>query len=153
MLLSDVLHEENVITELAAKDKKGIIEELAGAVSRSDRAINRNALIQVLVEREKLGSTGIGDGVAIPHGKLRGIEKPLVAFGRSKVGVNFEAMDDQPADLFFLLVAPEQASGVHLQLLAKIARLLGSSSVRKKLREGKTRTDLYKIITESDQEL
>jgi PTS system nitrogen regulatory IIA component len=153
MLLSDVLKEENVIPDLSARDKKGIIEELADVVVRSDPSIKMASLIQVLVEREKLGSTGIGDGVAIPHGKLSGIDKPVVAFGRSRKGINFEAMDDQPADLFFLLVAPENTSGIHLQLLAKIARLLGSSSVRKKLREGKTQRELFRTITDSDQEL
>ncbi len=153
MLLSDVLKEENVIPDLRARDKKGLIEELADFVVRSEPSIDMTSLIQVLIEREKLGSTGIGDGVAIPHGKLNGIDKPVVAFGRSKVGINFEAMDDQPADLFFLLVAPENTSGMHLQLLAKIARLLGSSSVRKKLREGKTQRDLFRTITDSDQEL
>jgi len=153
MLLSDVLKEVNVVPDLSAKDKNGLIEELAEVVVRSEPSIKMQSLVQVLLEREKLGSTGIGDGVAIPHGKLAGIDKPVVAFGRSKKGINFEAMDDQPADLFFLLVAPENTSGMHLQLLAKIARLLGSSSVRKKLREGKTRWDLFKTITDSDQEL
>lgn len=153
MLLSDVLKEENVIPDLSARDKSGLIEELAEVVVRSEPSIKMQSLVQVLLEREKLGSTGIGDGVAIPHGKLAGIDKPVVAFGRSKKGINFEAMDDQPADLFFLLVAPENTSGMHLQLLAKIARLLGSSSVRKKLREGKTRLDLFRAITDSDQEL
>ncbi|NCO60052.1 MAG: PTS fructose transporter subunit IIA [Deltaproteobacteria bacterium CG_4_8_14_3_um_filter_51_11] len=153
MLLSDVFKEVNVVPDLSAKDKNGLIEELAEVVVRSEPSIKMQSLVQVLLEREKLGSTGIGDGVAIPHGKLAGIDKPVVAFGRSKKGINFEAMDDQPADLFFLLVAPENTSGMHLQLLAKIARLLGSSSVRKKLREGKTRWDLFKTITDSDQEL
>lgn len=153
MFLSDVLQEENVLADLSAKDKRGIIEEMADALARSHKSIDRTALVQVLLEREKLGSTGIGEGVAIPHGKLAGLERPVIAFGRSRKGVNFEAIDEQPADLFFLLVAPENASGVHLQLLAKIARLLGSSSVRKKLREGKSRRELYKAITESDQEL
>ena len=153
MLLSDVFKEVNVVPDLSAKDKNSLIEELAEVVVRSEPSIKMQSLVQVLLEREKLGSTGIGDGVAIPHGKLAGIDKPVVAFGRSKKGINFEAMDDQPADLFFLLVAPENTSGMHLQLLAKIARLLGSSSVRKKLREGKTRWDLFKTITDSDQEL
>ena len=153
MLLSDVFKEVNVVPDLSAKDKNGLIEELAEVVVRSEPSIKMQSLVQVLLEREKLGSTGIGDVVAIPHGKLAGIDKPVVAFGRSKKGINFEAMDDQPADLFFLLVAPENTSGMHLQLLAKIARLLGSSSVRKKLREGKTRWDLFKTITDSDQEL
>jgi PTS system nitrogen regulatory IIA component len=153
MLLSEVLKEENVLADLSAKDKRTVIEEMAEAVSRSYGSVDRTALVQVLLEREKLGSTGIGDGVAIPHGKLVGLDRPIVAFGRSRKGINFEAIDDQPADLFFLLVAPENASGIHLQLLARIARILGSSSVRKKLREGRSQRDLYKAITESDQEI
>ncbi len=153
MMLSDVLLKENVIPELSARDKRGVIEEMSEAVAKSNASVDKTALVQVLMEREKLGSTGIGEGVAIPHGKLRGLDRPMVAFGRSKVGVKFEAIDDQPADLFFLLIAPENASGVHLQLLAKIARLLGSTAVRDKLRRAKTSEELYKTITETDQEL
>jgi len=106
-----------------------------------------------LLEREQLGTTGIGDGVAIPHGKLNGIERPVISFGRSKVGLDFDSMDGQPTYLFFLLVAAsDNSSGVHLQILARIATLLKSIAFRKKLMEAGTAKELYRAIIQADEE-
>jgi PTS system nitrogen regulatory IIA component len=104
----------------------------------------------VLIEREHLGSTGIGDGVAIPHGKLSSVEQPIVSFGRSKKGLDFDSMDGQPAYLFFLLLAPENSSGVHLQVLTKIARILKSSTFRKALMQVGSREEIYETIIQTD---
>ncbi|MDY6973161.1 MAG: PTS sugar transporter subunit IIA, partial [Thermodesulfobacteriota bacterium] len=109
------------------------------------------ALVRVLLERERLGTTGIGDGVAIPHGKLDGVRHPIVSFGRSKNGLEFDSMDGQPAYLFFLLVAPENTSGVHLQVLAQIAKILKSSAFRRKLMGAGTTKDIYHIIIQTDE--
>jgi PTS system nitrogen regulatory IIA component len=148
-MLSKMIEANNVIPDLKARDKRGVLEELAGAISENDSSIDKETLVRVLVERERLGTTGIGDGVAIPHGKLDTIEHPIISFGRSKEGLDFDSMDGQPAYLFFLLVAPENSSGIHLQVLAKIAKILKNSAFRMKLMEGGTREELYQTIIQA----
>ena len=118
MKLSEIIEEEDIISDLKASDKKSVLEELAEVISNHEPSINKKDIVKVLVERERLGTTGIGDGVAIPHGKLNGVRQPLISFGRSKKGMDFDAMDGQPAYLFFLLIAPENSSGIHLEILA-----------------------------------
>ena len=152
MKLTEIIEESNIIPELMAKDKRGVLEELADVISRHEPSINKGSLVKVLVERERLGSTGIGDGVAIPHGKMNGVRHPIISFGRSKPGLDFDAMDGQPTHLFFLLIAPEDSSGIHLQVLAKIAKILKNRAFRKKLMEPRTRKELFQTIIQSDEE-
>jgi len=152
MELGEILKEVNIILELKAEDKKGVLEELAGAISDHEPSVDKESLVKVLIERERLGSTGIGDGVAIPHGKLGSAGHPIISFGRSKGGLDFDSMDGQPAHLFFLLIAPENSSGIHLQILARIAKMLKSAAFRKKLMEAATRTELYQTIIQTDRE-
>jgi len=150
MRLSEILAIENIIPELKAKDKQSVLGELAEVIASYDTNIDKEALVKVLIEREHLGSTGIGDGVAIPHGKLSSVKMPIVSFGRSKKGLDFDSMDGQPAFLFFLLLAPENSSGVHLQVLTKIARILKSSTFRKALMEVQSREEIYQTIIQTD---
>ncbi len=152
MKLSEIIEENNIVPDLKAKDKKGVLEELAQVISDHEPSIDKKALVKVLVERERLGTTGIGDGVAIPHGKLKGVGRPIISFGRSKGGLDFESIDRQPVYLFFLLVAPDNSSGVHLQVLAKIAKLLKSNAFRKRLMQMGTREELYQTIVGADEE-
>ena len=152
MKLSEIIKKDHIISELQSKDKKSVLDELAEAISQNDPYIDKNLLVRVLLEREQLGSTGIGDGVAIPHGKLPGVKRPIVSFGRSVKGLDFDSMDGQPAYLFFLLLAPENSSGVHLQVLTRIARILKSSASRKELMNAGTKEDLYRIIIHSDED-
>ena len=152
MKFSEIIEENNIIPELKSGDKKGVLEELSEVISGHDFSVDRRTLVKVLVERERLGSTGIGDGVAIPHGKLDSIRHPIISFGRSKGGLDFDSMDGQPVYLFFLLVAPENSSGYHLQILAKLAKILKNSAFRKKLMEVETREDLYETIIRTDDE-
>ena len=152
MKLSELLDESNIITDLHARDKKGVLEELVGAVINHESSIERHTLVKILLDRERLGSTGIGDGVAIPHGKYHGISQPLVSFGRSRSGLDFESMDGQPAHLFFLLVAPENSANVHLKVLATIARILKNSSFRKALMEADSEEEIYRKIVQYDEE-
>jgi nitrogen PTS system EIIA component len=152
MRLSEILDEKNIIPDLKARDKKGALEELAGTVASNRQSMDKNSLVKVLLERERLGSTGIGDGVAIPHGKFHGIDEPIISFGRSLKGLDFESMDGQPVYLFFLLVAPENSASVHLKALARIAKILKNSSFRKTLMEIPTREELYQIIIQNDEE-
>jgi PTS system nitrogen regulatory IIA component len=152
MKLSEILEEDNIILDLKAKDKNGVLEELAEAMTNHEPSLDTGSLIRVLLERERLGSTGIGDGVAIPHGKFRGVTHPIISFGRSLKGLDFESMDGQPAFLFFLLVAPENSASVHLKALAKIARILKNGSFRKVLMEASTKKELYQTIIQNDEE-
>ncbi|MEA2039155.1 MAG: PTS sugar transporter subunit IIA [Thermodesulfobacteriota bacterium] len=151
MKLSEIIAEDNVLPELKSVDKRGVLEELAGVISNHEPSIDQGALVSVLLERERLGTTGIGDGVAIPHGKLSGIRRPIISFGRSKNGLDFDSIDGEPAHLFCLLIAPENSSGVHLQVLARIAKVLKSSALRKKLMGADTRKELYQVIIQGDE--
>ena len=152
MKLPEIIEEDYIIPELKAKDKRGVLEELAEVISNHEPSIDKAALVKVLVERERLGSTGIGDGVAIPHGKMNGVRHPIISFGRSKKGLDFDSMDGQPAHLFFLLIAPEDSSGIHLQVLARIAKILKNRAFRQKLMEPSSRKELYQTIIETDEE-
>lgn len=152
MRLSEILDSKNIIPDLKARDKKKALEELAETIASSRPSMDKNSLVKVLLERERLGSTGIGDGVAIPHGKFHGINEPIISFGRSLKGLDFESMDGQPVFLFFLLVAPENSASVHLKALARIAKMLKNSSFRKTLMEIPTRHELYKAIIQNDEE-
>jgi PTS system nitrogen regulatory IIA component len=152
MKMSEIIEAENIIPDLKATDKNGVLEELAEVVSNREPSINKRDLVRVLIERERLGSTGIGDGVAIPHGKMNGIKQPLISFGRSNKGLDFDSMDGQTAYLFFLLVAPENSSSVHLQVLAKIAKILKNSTIRKNLMEARTKEEIYQTIIQTDEE-
>jgi PTS system nitrogen regulatory IIA component len=151
MKILDVLQEESIISELRATDKKGVLEELTAPVAKAS-GINQEEMVRVLLERERLGSTGVGDGIAIPHGKLKSLESLLVGFGRSHKGVDFEAIDGKPAYLFFLLMAPENSTGAHLRMLARISRLLKDSSFRERLMTAADRHKLYIAIADEDHE-
>ena len=152
MKLSELIDQDNIIPELKAKDKKEVLEELAEPIASHEPSMDKGSLVRILLERERLGSTGIGDGVAIPHGKFHGVSQPVISFGRSRKGLDFESMDGQPAYLFFLLVAPENSAGIHLKALAKIAKILKNSSFRKVLMEVPTRKELYQTIIQNDEE-
>ena len=152
MKFSEILEKDHIIPDLKAKGKKGVLEELAEAVADHEPSVDKSDLVRVLIERESLGTTGIGDGVAIPHGKLRSVKHPIILFGRSKRGLDFDSMDEHPTFLFFLLVAPEDSSGTHLQVLAKIAKILKSSAFRKKLMGAESQKDLYQMIIQTDED-
>lgn len=152
MKLSKILDEDNIIPDLKARNKQEVLEELAEVITNHSPWLDKGSLVKVLLERERLGSTGIGDGVAIPHGKFHGIQHPIISFGRSLRGLDFESMDGQPAFLFFLLVAPENSASIHLKTLAKISKVLKNSSLRKVLMEASTREELYQTIIQNDEE-
>lgn len=129
------------------------MEELSQVITEQEKSLNKGTLLQVLLERERLGSTAIGDGVALPHGKLRELDKLLISFGRSIDGLDFDSIDEQPAYLFFLLLAPENSAGMHLKFLAKMSRMLKDGNFRQRLMGAKTREEIYKIIIDRDEEL
>ena len=151
MRILDVLQKEAILKNLKSKDKIGILKELVEPVAHIT-GIGHEDLMRVLLERERLGSTGIGDGIGIPHGKLQNLETPVLSFGLSRKGVDFEAIDSKPAHLFFLLMAPENSTGAHLRMLARISRLLKDSSFRQRLMTAADRRRLYMVIADEDQE-
>jgi PTS system nitrogen regulatory IIA component len=151
MKIIDVLHEETVITELKSKDKKGVLKELVEPVARIT-GIKPEKLVKILMEREKLGSTGIEGGIGIPHGKLKELDSLILGFGLSKGGVNFESMDGRPTHIFFLLFTPENSTGLHLKLLSRISRILKDDDFKEKLRTISTVNEAISIITENDED-
>lgn len=152
MKILDILAKESIIPELSGKTKKQVLEELIDALLINRPHLDRDRLMTVLLERERLGSTGIGDGIAIPHGKMKDLDQLALSFGRSSQGVDFESMDGKPVHLFFLLVAPENCAGIHLRALAKIARLLKNGAVRKRLGNVQGREEVYAVIQMEDED-
>lgn len=150
MKISELLNPQAIVADLQAKDKSTTLAELTDSLISCEPSLDRDDVIAVLQEREKLGSTGIGDGVAIPHGKLAGIPELKLVFGRSHAGVDFESMDGQPAYLFFLLIAPEESVGVHLKTLARISKLLKDVTVRKKLMDAPDQQAIYQVILDQE---
>jgi nitrogen PTS system EIIA component len=150
MKLLDILPKKSIVPDLKGRTKKQVLEELIDALLKEKPELDRERLMAVLLERERLGSTGIGDGIAIPHGKMKDLNQLVLAFGKSADGVDFESMDGQPVHLFFLLVAPENCTGIHLRALARIARLLKNAPVRKRLVSVNTQDEIYAVIQQED---
>lgn len=150
MRIVDFLTKSRVIASLQATSKEGVLVELVEPLAREYSTVNKALLIKTLIERENLGSTGIGGGIAIPHGKFDGLNEIVASFGRSVDGVDFNSMDSKPAYLFFLLVAPRNSAGDHLKALAKISRLFKDPILKSSLRQADTADDLYQLIEEFD---
>jgi PTS system nitrogen regulatory IIA component len=150
MRIAEFLREDLVVPELAAGDKAGVLSELCGVLARAYPQLSRERLLQTLIEREKLGSTGIGEGVAIPHGKLSGLPGLIGAFARKRAGVDFAAIDGKPTYLFFVLFAPENSAGVHLKALARISRLFRQPQLRKSILEAKDASAMFRLIADED---
>jgi nitrogen PTS system EIIA component len=152
MKIADLLRKDFIIEELSSSSKQEVLEELSRSFLKGSQTFDLKAMTKVLLERERLGSTGIGDSIAIPHGKLKGLDDLTVTFGRSRQGIHFDALDGKPVHLFFLLMAPEQSTSEHLRALAKISRMLKDHSFRKSLMEAKSRNEIYQIIAEKDDQ-
>jgi PTS system nitrogen regulatory IIA component len=151
MKILEVLQKEAILPDLNSRDKKGVIEELVSPVAQIAN-VNREDLVRVLMERERLGSTGIGGGIGIPHGKLRGLESLILSFGLSRKGVDFESMDGRPTHIFFLLITPENSTGLHLKLLARISKILKNDLFKAKLLNATDRDEIFDAIREEDEE-
>ena len=153
MKIMEFLDEGAVTCELKAQTKEDAIRELVGLLVRSNAIKERDVskVVQILLDREALGSTGIGQGVAIPHGKCDCVSQLVGAVGISRRGVNFDSLDGEPAQIFFLLLAPQDSAGPHLKALARISRLLKEKHFRDSLRNSKEEKVLAKIIREEDQ--
>jgi PTS system nitrogen regulatory IIA component len=147
--ITDFLNAETIIPTLASRDKNAALEEMAGWLA-SCHHLDKKKVLDVLLERERISTTAIGEGVAIPHGKLAGVERVLGVFARSAEGVDFASLDGAPTHLFFVLIAPENAAADHLKALARISRLLKDEVFRRRLMAGQSSQELYGIISEED---
>jgi PTS system nitrogen regulatory IIA component len=148
MPLSDIISPDAVIPALKVSNKKQAIQELA-AKAAALTGQSEQAIAEILFQREKLGSTGVGGGIAIPHGKLPKLASLFGMFARLERAIDFEALDGQPVDLVFLLLAPEAAGADHLKALARVARLLRDGDVANKLRESRDAAALYSVLAVS----
>jgi len=153
MTIEEVLEESCVIANLQGVSKRDVLIELVGALKKANLIKNEQEVVNVIFDREKLGSTGIGDGVAIPHGKLKGIRRIICVFGRSLQGVDFDSIDQKPAHIFFLLLAPENSASLHLKMLSRISKLLRDPSFRKRLLELADAHDIYRSVVEEDRRI
>lgn len=151
MKISDFLSKDLIIADLRETEKYKVLEELVEFVAQKIAGIDASELLKVLLDREQMGSTGIGDGIAIPHGKLKDLKQIIAVFGKSSRGVSFDAMDGRPVYLLFLLIAPENSAGVHLKALARLSRLLKRNGFRQKLMNLSDAEQLYQVIIEEDE--
>lgn len=146
MKLSKFCEEELMSFDLSASAKEDIIKELVDLAAKSGMVRDKEELLAAVLEREKLVTTGVGYGVAFPHAKTRAIKGIIIAFGRSEVGVEFEAMDKKPVHLFFLIAAPEDAIGAHLNVMARLSYVMKSEKNRERLMRAKTAGEVMLIL-------
>ncbi len=151
MTLEELLPPERICLELVAEKKEDAIKEIAALLASSGKLLDKKAFLECLLEREKLETTGIGDGVALPHGRTDAVGEMLMAFARSKKGIDYEALDDRPVHLFFLIAAPLSGSTKVLKLLAKVSRLLHNATFRQALVKAETKAQIIELIKQKGQ--
>lgn len=149
MELRDILSPDRISVGLSATSKKKLLEIVSQLLVHGSAGPDPQTVFQCLIERERLGSTGIGEGVALPHGRLKGLTRAIGAFAVLKTDMDYDAIDRQPVRLVFALLVPENATTEHLQLLAKLAALFSQKSTRDKLINAKTPEELYTYLTDS----
>ncbi len=150
MKITDILSPEMVLPELKGASKPDVLRELAGYLASKYASLNAEILAAVLSERERLGSTAIGDGIAIPHGKIAGVDRIIGVFGRHRRGVDFDSLDGRATHLFFLLVAPEDSASLHLKALARVSRLMKDPAFRERLMSAPDAAEIFRLIKEED---
>ncbi len=153
MKILDYLSKELIVADLKAEKKVDLLQELVEVLVKNNQVKDPNKALEVLLGREKLGSTGVGDGVAIPHAKFNEIKSLVAVFGRCRKGIDFESLDNKPTYLFFLFLAPENAASLHLKILARISRLLKRQDFRQSLIDAKDQEEIYRIIAEEDKDV
>jgi nitrogen PTS system EIIA component len=153
MKIMEILVKDAVILDLGVRTKREVLAEMAASLAKVEPQIAADRLLDVLMEREALQSTGIGEGVAIPHGKLPGLGRLVATFARSRAGIDFESIDGQPTHHFFLLVVPEHSGGQYLKALARISRFFRDPAFRLNLANGEALEDVIRAIEEEDSKL
>ena len=151
MKILDYLREEWILADIQGTDKPSVLQELSSMLVKPCEVGLPEELLRVLLEREKLESTGIGEGVAIPHGRLKKLKTFFIAFGRSVKGVDFDSIDGKPSHVFFLVMAPENSAVNNLKLLGRIVTLLKDASFKRRLMEARSQKELFEFISEEDE--
>ena len=150
MKISDLIREDLIIPDLHASQGQDVLQELAGRLAERYDGVSQPDLVRVLIERERKGSTALGEGVAIPHGKLDSVGKLIACLGRARNGVDFGSADGKPTYFFFALVGPERSAGAHLKALARISRLFKDPAVRARLMDAETAQDMHRILADAN---
>ena len=151
MKISEILDKDSIVANLESTTKIGVLKELSLAIATATNAAPDD-IAAVLLERETLGSTGIGGGIAIPHGKLDAVKSVTVGFGLSREGVEYDSLDNRLVHIFFLLLTPENSTGGHLKVLAQISKLLKKTQFKEGLQAAGSVDEIYEIIMEHDEE-
>ncbi len=151
MKITDFLGPDSVISQLTGRDKASAIEEMAALLAARHAELDQKDVRAVFLERERISTTAIGEGVAIPHGKLPNVDRVRGVFARSAQGIDFASLDGEPTHLFFALIAPQNAAADHLKALARISRLLKDEGFRRRLMEAEDAQELYTLIAEEDE--
>jgi nitrogen PTS system EIIA component len=151
MKISEMLDRRAVVADLQGQAKPELLRELCHPLALLHAGLSEERLLQTLLDRERLGSTGLAEGVAIPHGKLKGLPRLIGSFGRSVAGVDFDALDKKPTKLFFVIFAPETAGGDHLRALARVSRLFRSIQFRERVMDAADAGAIYDLIEEEDE--
>jgi len=150
MKISEILEKDFIIADLSGKDKQSVLTELTDFLETNKAIKNKDSLYSALIEREKLGSTGIGENVAIPHAKSEEIDRILTLFGRSVEGVDFDSLDKKPVHFVCLVIAPTHSTGHHLKALARISRLLKNQNLREGILKAQDKNEIYSILLDED---
>lgn len=150
MKIEDFLEVKTIVTSLDSTTKKDVIGELAGSISSTHSNINPERLVEALLEREKLCSTAVDSGVAVPHAKISGITDIVLGFGRSLEGIVFDSLDKQPTHFFITLIAPEDTTSTHIQMLARISKIFKDPELRSKLLQCESEQEIYEAIISED---
>ena len=148
MQISDILSPDRVACDVDLQSKKAALEALSQMVADAEESLTRSEVFDSLLARERLGSTGLGHGIALPHGRLKGGEHTLGAFIRLRAGVDYDAIDHAPVDLVFALLVPEEATDEHLKILAMLAEKFSADGFLQKLRRETTAEGIYKLLVE-----
>ncbi len=151
MKVLDALHPDAILIDLQSRTKKEVLEEISKPIARILK-VKHEDLVKVLIEREQMGSTGIGKGIAIPHGRLSGINDLVIGFGLSRKGAQFDSLDGKPAHIFFVLITPEHSTGLYLKFLARISRMLKNEAVKEKLLHARELNDIISAIRDEDED-
>ncbi|MBI5574039.1 MAG: PTS sugar transporter subunit IIA [Elusimicrobia bacterium] len=152
MKILDFLAENCILTDLEGKTKKAVVTELVEVLTKKKSQLKDvDKVVEAIMKRESTGSTGIGQGVAIPHAKSEDVTRIVASLGISKAGIDFDSLDGEPVYIFFLMVAPPESISEHLQAIAKISRLLKDKFFRQSLRDAQTPSEIIKIIKEEDE--
>ena len=151
MKITDYLKEDGVISDLQGIDKLSVLKELSRVLVKPYQSPLAEEITEVVLNREKLGSTGIGEGIAIPHGRLKRLKDFMVAFGRSIKEIDFDSIDHKPTHLFFLVMAPENSAVNNLKLLGRIVTILKNASFKKRLMKARSQREVFQLIAEEDE--